>query len=48
MLIVLAIQQHAVDSGRNHAPAFKAKVTLAATRGEATLSALAQRFDVHE
>ena len=32
---------------RNHAPAFKAKVALAAIRGEATLAELAQRFDVH-
>ena len=32
--------------GRNHAPAFNAKVALAAVRGEATLAELAQRFDV--
>ena len=32
---------------RNHTPAFKAKVTLAAVRGERTLSDLAQQFDVH-
>lgn len=32
---------------RNHAPAFKAKVALAAVRGEKTLSELAQQFDVH-
>jgi transposase-like protein len=32
---------------RNHSPAFKAKVALAAIKGEATLSELAQRFDVH-
>jgi transposase-like protein len=32
---------------RNHAPAFKAKVALAAVRGEATLAELAKRFDVH-
>ena len=32
---------------RNHAPAFKAKVALAARRGEATLAELAQRFDLH-
>jgi transposase len=32
---------------RNHSPAFKAKVALAAVRGEATLAELAQRFDVH-
>ncbi len=32
---------------RNHSPAFKAKVALAALEGNATLSDLAQRFDVH-
>jgi len=32
---------------RNHSPAFKAKVALAAIEGNATLSELAQRFDVH-
>ncbi len=32
---------------RNHAPAFKAKVALAAARGEKRLAELAQRFDVH-
>ncbi len=32
---------------RNHAPAFKAKVALAALRGEKTLAELAQHFDVH-
>ena len=32
---------------RNHRPAFKAKVALAAIRGEQTLSELAQQFDVH-
>jgi len=32
---------------RNHSPAFKAKVALAAVRGEQTLAELAQRFDVH-
>jgi transposase-like protein len=32
---------------RNHAPAFKAKVALAAIKGEKTLAELAQRFDVH-
>ena len=32
---------------RNHSPAFKAKVALAAVQGEATLADLAQRFDVH-
>ena len=32
---------------RNHSPAFKAKVALAAVRGEKTLAELAQQFDVH-
>ena len=32
---------------RNHSPAFKAKVVLAAVRGEKTLAELAQQFDVH-
>ncbi|MGX1101259.1 transposase [Amorphus sp. MBR-141] len=32
---------------RNHSPAFKAKVALAAVGGEKTLSELAQQFDVH-
>ena len=32
---------------RNHTAAFKAKVALAAIKGEKTLSELAQRFDVH-
>jgi transposase-like protein len=32
---------------RNHVPAFKAKVALAAVRGEKTLAELAQQFDVH-
>jgi transposase len=34
-------------SRRNHSPAFKAKVALAAMRGEKTVSELAQLFDVH-
>ena len=32
---------------RNHSSAFKAKVALAATRGEKTLAELAEQFDVH-
>ena len=32
---------------RNHTAAFKAKVALAAIRGEKTLAELAQQFDVH-
>ncbi len=32
---------------RNHSPAFKAKVALAALKGEKTLAELAQLFDVH-
>lgn len=34
-------------SRRTHAPAFKAKVALAAIKGEKTLAELAQQFDVH-
>ena len=34
-------------SRRNHSPAFKAKVALAAVMGEKTLTELAQQFDVH-
>jgi transposase len=32
---------------RNHSPAFKAKVALAAVKGEKTLAELAAQFDVH-
>ena len=32
---------------RNHSPAFKAKVALAAIKGEKTLTELAQLYDVH-
>ena len=32
---------------RNHSPEFKAKVALAAIRGEKTLIELSQQFDVH-
>lgn len=32
---------------RNHSPAFKAKVALAAIKGEKTLVELSQEFDVH-
>ncbi|WP_230772545.1 transposase [Sphingomonas sp. Leaf4] len=31
---------------RNHSPAFKAKVALAAVKGEKTLAELAQQYDV--
>ena len=33
---------------RNHTPTFKAKVALAAIKGERTLADLAQQFDVHQ
>jgi transposase-like protein len=32
---------------RNHSPAFKAKVALAAVRGERTVADLAEQFEVH-
>ena len=32
---------------RNHSPAFKAKVALAAVRGDRTLSQIAEQFNVH-
>ncbi len=32
---------------RNHSPNFKAKVALAAIRGDRTLAELAEQFDVH-
>ena len=32
---------------RNHGPAFKAKVALAAVKAEKTLAELAQQYDVH-
>ena len=32
---------------RNHSAAFKAKVALAAVKGDQTLAQLAERFDVH-
>jgi transposase-like protein len=34
-------------SRRNHTPAFKAKVALAAIKGEQTIAELAKRFEVH-
>ena len=32
---------------RNHTPGFKAKVALAAIKGDRTLAQLAEQFDVH-
>jgi len=32
---------------RNHSPAFKAKVALAAIKGEQTIAQLAEHFDIH-
>jgi len=32
---------------RNHSAAFKAKVALAALKGEATLAELSEKFDIH-
>ena len=34
-------------SRRNYSPAFRAKVALAAVKGDATLAELATQFDVH-
>jgi transposase len=34
-------------SRRNHTPTFKARVALAAVRGDKTLAELAKRFDLH-
>jgi transposase-like protein len=34
-------------SRRNHSPAFRAKVALAAVKGDKTLAELATQFDVH-
>ena len=34
-------------SRRNHTPAFKAKVALAAIKGDQTVAELAKRFDLH-
>ncbi len=33
---------------RNHLPGFKAKVALAAIKGDRTLSELSEQFDVHQ
>ena len=33
---------------RNHTPAFKAKVALAAVKGDRTLAQLAEQFDIHQ
>ena len=35
------------QSRRNHSPAFKAKVALAALQGDQTIAQLASRFEVH-
>ena len=32
---------------RNHSPSFKAKVAMAAVRGDKTLAELSQQYDVH-
>jgi len=33
---------------RNHLPGFKAKVALAAIRGDKALAELAEQFDIHQ
>ena len=35
-------------SRRNHTPAFKAKVAIAALKGDLTIAELSKRFDVHQ
>ncbi len=42
-------QEHSLTrrTRRSHSPAFKAKVALAAVKGEKTLAELAQQHDVH-
>jgi transposase-like protein len=42
-----AEQEMSRRSRRNHTPTFKAKVALAAVRGDKTLAELAKQFDVH-
>ena len=32
---------------RNHTPAYKAKVALAAVKGDRTIAQLAEQFDIH-
>jgi transposase-like protein len=52
---LLSIRQRCRDEGakmtrrprRNHSPAFKAKVALAALKGDRTMSELATQFDLH-
>jgi len=54
-MILLTRGRKALETGaemarrirRNHSPAFKAKVALAAVKGEQTIAELAKRFDVH-
>src|SRR5665647_1037509 len=36
-----------IGTGGNHTPAFKAKVALAAVKGDRTITQLAEHFDVH-
>ena len=42
-----AEQEVSRRSRRNHTPTFKARVALAAVRGDKTLAELAKQFDVH-
>ncbi len=45
--LCLRIRRDHVETRRNHTPAFKAKVALAAIKGDRTLSQLVEQFDVH-
>jgi transposase-like protein len=46
-MLVARRRQDEQATRRNHSPAFKAKVALAAVQGEKTLAELALQFDVH-
>jgi hypothetical protein len=47
--LVPAYQEHPMSrrQRRHHSPAFKAKVAIAAIKGERTITQIAEQFDVH-